>query len=339
MTRKVSDTVGGKSSVVAATGKSPQQTAHVLRPGETLPSVPTNFSDSDKVRITSQGVDPREMERVSRKWTGKPPPIDRRERKARSETADAAEISGGTADPHFTLGAIAWKKSGLLADDLEPFRQAADRAAKLHIGSGHLVEFQFAAEAIAETFLWVESIDSAKVAAAAQQELRRALERMDEQERKRTIAGLMAYIGELQTSGVLESVPSDRLARVAKLIGEAAEIVSADPSTFIPLFRDREVDPSTGKKPTALEWFDAVWKPRVEAGEASGDDIRGVDPAFYNNFAAALSKRGEKVRDYLPPSPTRGKKDETAEQRAERLRRHSRESKRRARQQRSDPRT
>lgn len=181
-----------------------------------------------------------------------------------------------------------------------------------------------------------ESINADRVLPNVSGILRHALERMDEQERKKTIAGLMAYIGELQTAGVLEATPSDRLARVAKLIGEAAEIVSAAPAKYQPLFRDRPVDEATGKKPTAVEWFDQVWKPRVEAGEATGDDIRGVDPAFYNNFAAALSKRGEKVRDYLPPSPTRGKKDETAEQRAERLRRHSRESKRRARQQIAD---
>lgn len=337
MTRKVGDTVGGKSSVVAATGKSPPQTGRVLRPGETLSSAPTNFSDSDKVRITSQGVDPRDLERVSRQWTGKPSSIDRRARKARSETADASEISGRTADPHFTPGAIAWKKSGLLADDLEPFRQAADRAAKLHIGSGHLVEFQFAAEAIAETFLWVESIDSAKVAAAAQQELRRALERMDEQERKRTIAGLMAYIGELQTSGALESVPSDRLARVAKLIGEAAEIVSADPSTFTPLFRDREVDPATGKKPTALEWFDAVWKPRVDVGEASGDDIRQADFKFYEALASYQKSKGRKLSDLLPPSPTRSKSKETDEERRRRLSAAGAERKRRWRESKSTP--
>lgn len=184
-----------------------------------------------------------------------------------------------------------------------------------------------------------ESINSVSLFHSVSGVIRLALEQMDEPARKKLIAGLMAYIGELQTSGVLESVPSDRLARVAKLIGEAAEIVSAAPAKYQPLFRDRPVDEATGKKPTAVEWFDQVWKPRVEAGEATGDDIRGIDPAFYNNFAAALSKRGEKVRDYLPPSPTRGKKDETAEQRAERLRRHSRESKRRARQLRSDPKT
>lgn len=168
-------------------------------------------------------------------------------------------------------------------------------------------------------FLADESINSAKLSADARQFLRRALEHMDDAERKQTIAALMAYIGKLQTSGALESVPSDRLARVAKLIGEAAEIVSVDPDSYIPLFRDREIDPATGKKPTALEWFDQVWKPLVEAGEATGDDIRQSDPAFYSNWASMLTKRGQKVSEFLPPSPTRGKIQETEEERRKRL--------------------
>ena len=134
--------------------------------------------------------------------------------------------------------------------------------------------------------------------------LRDLLETMDEQDRKKTIAGLMAYIGELQTAGLLEATPSDRLARVAKLIGEAAEIVSADPAKYVPLFGDRPIDPATGKKPTALEWFDQVWKPRVDAGEVHGADMKRTDPSFYSTLSSTLSRKNQKLTDLLPPSPT-----------------------------------
>lgn len=154
---------------------------------------------------------------------------------------------------------------------------------------------------------------------------------MDDAERKQTIADLMAYIGELQTSGVLEAVPSGRLARVAKLIGEVAEVIADDPSTYIPLFRDREIDPKTGKKPTALEWFEKVWKPRVTAGEATGDEIRQIDPAFYSNWASMLTKRGQKVSDVLPPSPTRSRIGPTEKDRTEHQRKRNRDRMRRYR--------
>lgn len=155
-----------------------------------------------------------------------------------------------------------------------------------------------------EYFAAVESINADRLAANASEDLRRFLERMDDHDRKKTIAGLMAYIGELQTSGVLEATPSDRLARVAKLIGEAAEIVSADPSKFVPLFRERPIDPATGKKPTALEWFDQVWKPRVDAGEVHGADMKRTDPSFYSTLSSTLSRKNQKLTDLLPPSPT-----------------------------------
>lgn len=180
-----------------------------------------------------------------------------------------------------------------------------DRARALFADSESAAStFTCACWAMIEYFSAPESINTDRMLSAVSDFLRPALECMDEEERKKTIAGLMAYIGELQASGVLESVPSDRLARVAKLIGEAAEIVSADPSTFIPLFRDREVDPTTGKKPTALEWFDAVWKPRVDAGEIVGADIKRDDPVFYSNLSSTLSRRGQKLADLLPPSRT-----------------------------------
>lgn len=170
-----------------------------------------------------------------------------------------------------------------------------------------------------EFFFCDESISAAKILQTAQLLWRRDLETMDDNGRREAIASLMAKIGAMQASGALESVPSDRLARVAKLIGEAVEVLNAEPSNYIQLFRDREVDPQTGKKPTALEWFDLVWKPLVEAGEATGDDIRQIDPTFYTNWASMLTKRGQKVSEVLPPSPTRGKIQETDEQRRKRL--------------------
>lgn len=183
------------------------------------------------------------------------------------------------------------------------FKEAAERVeARLDLQSDTKQAFAALAVGIGAVFRSVESINSAKLQADAQQQLQRALERMDDAERKQTIAALMAYIGELQASGALESVPSGRLARVAKLIGEAVEVVSADPSTYIPLFKDREIDPQTGKRPTALEWFEQVWKPRVSAGEATGDDIRREDAHYYSTWASTLSKRGEKVGDYVPAS-------------------------------------
>ncbi len=179
--------------------------------------------------------------------------------------------------------------------------------------------FGAAIPALTGIFLADESINSAKLLDDARQTLRRALERMDEAERKKTIAALMAYIGELQTSGALESVPSDRLARVAKLIGEAAEIVAVDPQNYVPLFRDREIDPSTGKKPTALQWFDLHWQPRVLAGEVTGDDIRQADFKFYESLASYQKSKGRKLSDLLPPSRTRAKIQETDEERRQRL--------------------
>lgn len=186
-----------------------------------------------------------------------------------------------------------------------------------------------------EFFSTGESINAGRLAANAAENLRRFLERMDDHDRKKTIAGLMAYIGELQTSGVLEATPSDRLARVAKLIGEAAEIVSADPAKYVPLFRDRQIDPETGKKPTALEWFDQVWKSRVDAGEAAGDDIRQSDFKFYEALASYQKSKGRKISDLLPPSPTRSKIQETEEERRRRLSAAGTERSRRSRQRRT----
>ncbi len=213
---------------------------------------------------------------------------------------------------------------------LAPFEQAARTIGNAWKLAGTPEQaFGRAIPQLAGVFLADESINSGKLWSDARQLLQRDLEQMDDTERKQTIAALMAYIGELQVNGALESVPSGRLARVAKLIGEAAEIVSADPATYIPLFRDREIDAKTGKKPTALEWFNQVWKPRVEEGEATGDDIRQTDFKFYEALASYQKSKGNKLSDLLPPSPTRSRLPDT--ERLERRRKATRDSKRRTR--------
>jgi hypothetical protein len=137
---------------------------------------------------------------------------------------------------------------------------------------------------------------------------RSSVETMDDTERKQSIAALMAYVAELQAEGVLEGVPSGRLARVVKLIGEAVAVLSEPSVANAPLFRERSPSPDTGKPPTAIEWFELVWKERVMAGEVTGDDIRRHDAHYYSTLASALSKRGKKISEVLPPSPTRALK-------------------------------
>lgn len=172
-----------------------------------------------------------------------------------------------------------------------------------------------------------ESINSAKLAGDIERSLRRALAQMDEEKQRRLIAALMALAGELQSVRLLKTVPPSRLVEVGLLIAKAHAAVIVEPTDVqsanratidhsaqdherdgAPLWREREADPKTGKRPTAIEWFDLHWKPRVMAGEVTGDDIRHADTQFYTTWAAALSKRGQKVGDFVPPSPTRGKK-------------------------------
>lgn len=179
----------------------------------------------------------------------------------------------------------------------------AEKTSSLVAAIWGLIEFLSAAE----------SINADRLLPNVSGILRHALEQMDEQERKKTIAGLMAYIGELQTAGVLEATPSDRLARVAMLIGEAAALVKArslgakSPSE-VPKYKDRKPDPLTLKRPTALEWFELQWKPLVDASAATGDDLRREDQQLYGALAVALNRSGKKMSDVLPPSPTRGNK-------------------------------
>jgi len=224
----------------------------------------------------------------------------------------ADEVLGSTLLQKLQLNVLDRRRVQALADVLgKPVRgrrlkRPSDRAQHIYGDpySADAEAFLSACWGFIEFFTARESINSDKLIATVADSLRSALRRMNEEDRKKTIAGLMAYIGELQTAGVLEATPSDRLARVAKLIGEAAEIVSANPSKFVPLFGDRPIDPATGKKPTALEWFDQVWKPRVDAGEVLGADMKRADPAFYSTLSSTLSRKNQKLTDLLPPSPT-----------------------------------
>lgn len=186
-------------------------------------------------------------------------------------------------------------------------------------------------------FLCDESINVDILLASTERALRSALAKMDEEAKRKTIAALMALVGDLQAEGALNAVPPQRLARIALLIGQAHAAVVEQPSdmqranlaTMIehgaeedegpPLWREREADPKTGKRPTAIEWFDLHWKPLVLAGEASGDDIRQHDFKFYEALASYQKSKGKKLSDLLPPSPTRGKIQETAEERRKRI--------------------
>lgn len=160
---------------------------------------------------------------------------------------------------------------------------------------------------------------------------RSAMEKMSDKDRQEVFAALLQNLAKLQERAELRSLTAAKLARVVALVAQAVDVAAEeseiDPTP--PLFENREPDPKTNKLPTALEWFDLHWRARVEAGEVTGDDLKRLDPRYYSTFAATLSKRGQKISDFLPPSPTRGRKDETEEERAARLRAGGRERMRR----------
>lgn len=171
-----------------------------------------------------------------------------------------------------------------------------------------------------EYFAAGESINADRLAANASEDLRRFLERMDDHDRKKTIAGLMAYIGELQTAGVLEATPSDRLARVAMLIGEAAALVKAKvpASTSTLLFEHRQADPKTGEKCTAIEWYNTHWRERVEAGDVFANDIKHADLKLYQAIASHQRRAGKTLSDLIPVRVPRNQFDDTPEGQAAR---------------------
>ncbi|KAF0183372.1 MAG: hypothetical protein FD160_991 [Caulobacteraceae bacterium] len=160
--------------------------------------------------------------------------------------------------------------------------------------------------------------------------LRDTFRSVDQNSRKELLAALVKHVAALQDSGALKRVPSDRVARVVSLVGEAAALVStpasSDPrkalvenaASLPPMFADRTVDPQ-GKLPTALQWFEMHWRPLIVEGR-SGDDIRQHDFKYYSALASALKRSGRKLSDILPPSPTRSRKGETEEERQTRLR-------------------
>lgn len=163
---------------------------------------------------------------------------------------------------------------------------------------------------------------------------------MDEQGRKKTIAGLMAYIGELQTAGVLEATPSDRLARVAMLIGEAAALVKAKvpASTNTLLFENRQADPKTGEKCTAIEWYNIHWRERVEAGDVFANDIKHADLKLYQAIASHQRRAGKTLSELIPVRVPRNQFDDTPEgqvARAKHLREQNARNVRRYRQRKS----
>lgn len=206
-------------------------------------------------------------------------------------------------------------------------------------------------------FLSDESINVDILLPSTERALRSALAKMDEEAKRKTIAALMALVGDLQAEGALRAVPPQRLARVALLIGQAHAALIEHPSDaqranfsamvehgaekerkVPPLWREREADAKTGKLPTAIEWFDLHWKPLVLAGEATGDDIRQCDFKFYESLASYQKSKGKKLSNLLPPSPTRSPKGETPEARSKRLSAAGTERKRRWRQSKASPR-
>ncbi|MBN8605720.1 MAG: hypothetical protein J0L81_02275 [Caulobacterales bacterium] len=294
----------------SARGKLPRETGGqgipVFRAGDAGEPRPKGraFNEPLKAVFTPAGPGgfaPGEIERQYRKLSGKPSPISR-------------SPSTSEEQPNPVQNA---------------FKISAEWAQKIPIGEsvvefGHESALRERREWSLRLFLLLQTNltdDESKNSASLNgisEILRDLMEPMDERGRTKTIAVLMGYISELQTAGVLEATPSDRLARVAMLIGEAAALVKVPVPLLprdVPKFENRVRDPVTLKRVNAIEWYDQQWKPLVDAGAAAGDDIRREDMRFYSALAGLLKARGKKISDVLPPSPTRGRKPGTDEER------------------------
>lgn len=222
--------------------------------------------------------------------------------------------------------------------------EAAGTHAKVPVRFRHEATPRFGAMAaeIRQLCLSDESIFSASLERVTRL-LRDTFGSVDQNSRKDLLAALVKHIAELQDSGALKRVPSDRIARVVSLVGDAAALVrtpsastphrvsrDSKGSALPPLFGDRTAD-SDGTLPTALQWYDTQWRPLIEEGGRAGDDIRQHDLKFYEALASSLRRRGQKLSDILPPSPTRSRKGPTEKDRLEHKRALNRESVRRYR--------
>lgn len=170
------------------------------------------------------------------------------------------------------------------------------------------------------------------------------LERLDDEVRKTTYDALLKLLE------LLQAQPTKRISevsylKIASLIGQAYALASASASASAssleharglpPRFAERGPLPN-GALPTALQWFETHWKPLIEEGKA-GDDIRRHDLKFYEALSASLRRRGERLSDILPPSPTRARKGEGSTDPEEHVRALHRERMRRYRAKKRHP--
>lgn len=103
------------------------------------------------------------------------------------------------------------------------------------------------------------------------------------------------------------------LARIRALDGQIA---------LPPKFADRPAE-ANGERLSAFAFYTQHWAWRAEAGDVFLDDLREADPQLYRALAQHQARRGKKLTDLIPSSPTRGRKKHVrtlAEQTEERRR-------------------
>lgn len=196
---------------------------------------------------------------------------------------------------------------------IQPFAPLVQKAVGVSAGAGRLdgKHFESLARRLAARLrlhvLAQESEDERKKPLDVKAEL----ERLDEETRKATYGALLKLLEILQAQQS-KPIPKASYVKIASLIGQAYALASMSSpkrtreSELPPKFADRAPLPN-GTLPTALQWFETQWKPLIKQGKA-GDDIRRHDLKFYEALSTALRRRGMKLSDVLPPSPTRSRK-------------------------------
>ncbi len=270
-----------------------------------------------------------------------PQPLDAVPSPTSAAEPRSAEELQRTFDAIFSTRLVAGDE-GLTGKPIQPFRFVVERAlgAVAHVAVLDGKRFEILARRLAARLrlhvLAQESEDERKQPLDVKAEL----ERLDEDTRRATHEALLKLLEILQTQQS-KPIPKASYVKIASLIGQAYALASmsspkrTSDSELPPKFADRAPLPN-GALPTAMQWFETHWKPLIEQGKA-GDDIRRHDLKFYEALSTALGRRGMKLRDVLPPSPTRGRKGPESGNREEHLRGLHRERMRRYRAKKRQP--